>query len=189
MHVLSICGITALVLTLTGCVKERTSGNDMIFTYEWWVPTLLFVGGIAATAAGWFGRSLSDRWPYALLIGGPIVFIFLAPAYFFSNARLNADELKVRGGFFGLTTNQTVKYADLNEVRFTTEVTRGRRGRKNTNHYLDCKLKDGSDVRLSLSHDCVEKCTPHFLHEVAVRKIPLFDENGTQLEMHADAPQ
>ncbi len=179
----AVCGIAVLLLALTGCVNERTSGDNQIFTYEWWVPALMFFGGIAVTAAGWFTRRLHNSWPYVLLYAGPVLFIFMAPAYFFSKATLNANELNVRGGFFGMTTNQTVKFADLSEVHFTKEITTGRRGRKNTNHYLDCKLKDGKDVRLALSHDCLKECTPHFLHEVLVRKIPLIDENGTQLEL------
>jgi hypothetical protein len=177
----AVCGVACLLLVLTGCVNDRTAGTDRIFTYAWWVPTLIFAGGIFATVGGWATLEQGGRWPFLLLIGGPIAFIFMAPCYFFSHATLGADQLNVRGGFWGLGSNQSVKYADLQEVHFVTEITTGRRGRKNTNHYFDCKLKDNSNVRLALSHDCLEKAAPEFLLVIRDRKIPLYDENGAQI--------
>lgn len=183
LRAVAVGGIAVALLTLTGCVSERTAGNEKVFTYEWWVPTLMFVGGIAATAGGWFARGANDRWPYILLIGGPIAFIFMGPSYFLNKTTLGATDLKVRAGTWGMGTNLHVKYDDLQEVRFATTVSTGRRGRKSTNHFLDCKLKDNTDVRLPLSNDCIKAAAPEFIYMVRERNIPLYSEDGVQINL------
>jgi hypothetical protein len=71
-----------------------------------------------------------------------------------------------------------VKFGDLSRVRFISEETRGRRGRKNTNYYLVCERKDGSSAKVPLGNKVAETAAPRLIERVRALNIPLLDETG-----------
>jgi hypothetical protein len=176
---LSLLAMFACLFCLTGCVSERDSGTAKIYTIDLWVSALLLIIGLAAAPAGYFLREWSDRVAWGLMIVGPILALGVAPSLFLNKTTVAAEELNVRCGIWG-TTGYHVKYDNLNSVRLTTEVTRGRRGRKNTNHYLVCDCKDGTSTKLPLSNDCVEQAAPHFLQLVQAKGVPFGEEGAAE---------
>jgi hypothetical protein len=169
--------LVASLFLLTGCVSERESGTSKIFTIELWVSGLILILGLIAAPAGWMLRETSQRFAWILMVAGPIMVLGVAPSLFMNKTTVTPDEITVRSGIWGMTGNHHVKYDNLNSVRLTTEVSRGRRGSRNVNHYLVCECKDGTSSKLSLSNDCTEKAAPYFLAHLQTRGIPIADES------------
>lgn len=165
-------------LLLTGCVNERESGDAKIYTIQMWVPLLILIGGIVAVPAGWLLRETSQRLGWGLLILGPIAALGFAPSLFMDKTVVTPNEITVNTGIWGMTAHHNVKYDNLQQVRITSETTRGRRGSKNTSYYLTCDCKDGSNCKLPLGNSCVEKAAVPFLTHCKAREIAVIDETG-----------
>ncbi len=175
-------GMLAILIGLflfTGCVNERESNGTKVFTIDLWVSGLVLIGGLLAAPAGWMLRETSERFAWILMVVGPILALFVAPSLYLNKTTVSADEIKVRSGIWGMTGNYHVKLDNLQAVRHTTEVTRGRRGRRNVNHYLVCDCKDGTSCKLPLSNDCVELAAPHFLTNVQAKGIAITSDDGS----------
>lgn len=172
-------GLLALpLLLLTGCVKERTTGNETMFSYELWVPAAMLLGGAAAAPLGWALREKSGRLGWGLMIGGVVAAIGFGPTYFLDRIEVSPDHFLVRDGMVGMATTYDVKFADVKAAHMTTETTRGRRGRKSTKAYLVCDRKDGSSTKVPLNGRLAEAAVIPIMAQLVDHKIPISDETG-----------
>ncbi len=168
--------VAFLLAGLSGCVQETVNGTTKIYTYELWVPLVVLIAGLVATPAGWFLRQSSSRFAWALLISGPIAALGFAPSLFLDRAAVTPEAFTVRTGIWGMTAVHEVKFSDLRQVRYISEETVGRRGRKNTNYYFMCERKDGTSAKIPVGNNVVEAAAPAFIAKVLELNIALADQ-------------
>lgn len=148
----------------------------MTFTYQFWVPLSVFLGGIVATGVGWFGRKSSSRFGWGLFAVGIIGTLVFAPSTLRDRAVVDDDGFSLRTGIWGLTAVHDVKFQDLKMVRITSEEVRGRRGSKRTNYYMMCERKDGTTAKVPINAKVAQAALPYFVEKASQRGIPIVDE-------------
>ncbi len=170
-------GLVALAtVALCGCVKQSQDGAATVFSYEWWAPVGLTLGGLAAAPVGWLLRDKSSYFGWGLLVVGVIGGLGVGPSMFADHITVDDQGFVSRTGLVGLATTHTIKFAELSRVRLTFEETRGRRGRKTTNYYLVCERKDGTSAKVPLSNSIAEKAAPMILQSIKDKNVPIVDE-------------
>ncbi len=167
-----------LLATASGCVRESSDGSSHAFSYQFWLPLIIMLGGIVAMPAGWFLRSVSGRLGFGLLILGPIGALGFAPSLFLESTKVDQDAFTVRSGIWGMTACHCVKYDDVRQVRIVAEQVRGRRGSKRTNYYLVCERKDGGTDKVGINNDVTESAAPHILQQMTDHNVPIVNETG-----------
>ena len=163
--------LTALILSITGCVSEHTSGSTQTFTYEWWLPLSVILGGIVAAPLGWVLRSKSERYGWGLLIAGPLFAVF--GAFLYSERAVLDDSKFVTSRLFN---SHEVKFDTLKLLRISTEIETGRRGRKETKIYVTCTRADGTTAKIGVTNAVLEAAIPKFIEKVAERGIQIINE-------------
>ena len=167
---------------LAGCVKEQTDGSSSTFTYELWVPALIFLGGVAAAPLGWVLRQKSGRLGWGLMIAGPVAALVFAPTMFLDKIVVDADHFQVRTGIVGMAETHSIKFADLKAVHLTVKTSRGRRGRKTTKEYLVCESKTGNRTEVEMSGRLATAAARPLAVQFANHQIEVIDETGTAEE-------
>lgn len=160
---------------ITGCVEESYIQGVRYFRYELWVSGALFFGGVVVATIGFLLRQWSAKFGWALLVLGGLSTIGMAPSIYLDEARLSEESYFNRTGIWGLTAVHEVKFESIKTIQLTTEISRGRRGRKKTNHYAICELKDGSELKLPLNNAINEKSGRAFLQEADRCGIPIIN--------------
>ena len=140
-----------IALALSGCVRETVDGDVVTVGYEWWVTALWVLGGLVALPAGWFIRE--NRYGWVLMLVGAGLLAVGAPTSALTRATVSPEGFSVHSGIWGATATGDAKFADVTTLRQTSEVTRGRRGRKNTTHYLNYEVRGGQPGKFSLGND------------------------------------
>jgi hypothetical protein len=164
------------ILTLGGCVSESVDGSAHEFGYEIWIPVSVFFGGFIAAGIGWFLRESSSRFGWGLVIVGPLFAIGLAPSLFLDKAVVDNTCFYHRSGIWGLTSVHEIKMADVKQIRYIVEESRGRRGRKVENYFFICEKFDGSNEKFPINNDVAEAAALIFLDKAKERNIPFIDE-------------
>ena len=161
-------GLVLLVLVVAGgCVSETKAGDKTIFTYEWWVPLSVMVGGIVAAPAGWFLRESISRLSIGLMILGPLACIF-GLSLFTDRAEVDPTSYLVRVGIFG-SASYSGKIDDITQISFTTK--RGRRGSRS--HYMVCHKKDGDTDEIAMGNSISKKALPLILEYASAKGVPI----------------
>ncbi|MCA8998603.1 MAG: hypothetical protein KDA80_16505, partial [Planctomycetaceae bacterium] len=127
--------IVLAVLFASGCVKHSVQEGMHVFTNEWWVPVVVFLGGILGAVIGFVIRDSAGRFAWALLILGPIASLGFAPSLWMDRATVDEKEFHLRTGIWGLTAVHDIVLDQLTSVRLTSETRRSRRGRS-TSYYM-----------------------------------------------------
>lgn len=165
------CVLTVLLLSVTGCVSEQTSGSTQTFAYEWWLPLSVVLGGIAAVPAGLALRSKSERYGWGLLIAGPLFAVL--GAFLYSERAVLDDSRFVSSRLF---KSHEVKFETLKLVRITSEIVTGRRGRKETKYFVTCTRADGTTEKIGVTNAVLEAAVPKFIEKAAERNIQIINE-------------
>ena len=172
-----LCWILSLsLLLLAGCVRETTDGSARVFAYELWVSASVLFGGLVAAPLGWFLRTVSERFGWALLILGPIAALFFAPSLFLERAVLDDNSNSVRSGIWGMTAVHQVRFQDLRQIRLVAEQVRGRRRRMRIQHYLMCERNDGTSEKIPVSNDVSKVGASEFLAKASERGVTVVQE-------------
>jgi hypothetical protein len=169
-------GLLAVIATQAGCVRESVGEDGKTFTYELYVPALLFVGGIAAAVAGWYLRS--GRFGWVLMIGGVVSTLGFAPSMFLDKVTVDNNHFTIRTGIWGLTNVKDVAFDNLKTVVLTKEETRGRRGRTSTSYYLLCHCKDGTSPKVPLNNQVCDAAALDILTQIKDHNVPILDTTG-----------
>lgn len=165
-----------LLLSLTGCVKEKTDGDTIRITYEIWVWFSLFFGGIAISVVGWVLRRLSERFGWLMMLGGAAGALYFGPTTFLENASLSPTKFNLNTGFYA-SNHFEVTLDELQSATVIMEETRGKRGRKKKHYYLVCTEKNGKQNKLPLSNAIFEKAMPHLRDRIRERGIDIIDHS------------
>jgi hypothetical protein len=162
--------VLAGIAAISGCVKETTVGEQHVFTYELWVPVCALLAGIAALPAGWVLRKAWSRGGWTLLILGPLVAVFIAPAVYRDCVILDDRGFAVRTGFWG-TPPHEVSFENLRGVRVVDEKSYSR-GREHTHDFFVCQMKDGRVAKVPVTDLC-ETAVPQILKALEEHGIPV----------------
>ncbi len=140
-------------LLAAGCVERSTDGATTVVRYEWWLPVLALAGGIALVAIALRVRWATSwrRW-MTVAVGALIVF-GLAPGLYLSSVTVEPTGFSVRGGLFGMTASDDLKFADVAAIHVRQEMSGSRATRMIEVLYFD--RKNGEPVRSPLDNDVV----------------------------------
>jgi len=155
-----------LLLVSSGCVQKTTEGDKTIFTYEMWVPLLVMVGGLIAAPAGWFLRESISRLSIALMILGPLAFVF-GISLFTDRAEVDPTGYMVRVGIFGSASSRG-RFDELSQISFTT-----RRSRRSTTHYLVCHKKSGDSDQIAMGNAISKGAVELILEHAQAKGVPI----------------
>lgn len=165
-----------VLIGMSGCVRESSNGVTQTFSYEWWLPLLVFLGGLVAAPAGWFLRQWSTRLGWGLLIIGPLAAIFFAPSLFLERTVITDTTFSKRSGIWGCTASNDISIGDLEQVSIISEQVRGRRGSKRTEYFLLCQEKGGKTEKVSINNDVSQAAAACFLERVSEQGILIVDK-------------
>jgi hypothetical protein len=168
--------LALLVVSCCGCVEKSTSGSTTTFYNALWATAACVFGGLAGGVAGWYLRAVSERLGWALMIGGVVLVLGVTPTVFFEKTTVREDGFFVRSGLWG-TSSFDVKYAETAHIDLTMEVTRGRRGSRNTHYYLVCQQKSGEAKKIPMGGACKE-AAPLILVGASAHGIMINDNMG-----------
>lgn len=157
-------------------VDVKVDGTTHTFTYEWWIPSVILLGGLVAIPVGLVLRRSTSRFGWALLIGGPIAALGVAPSLFLDRSVVDDQHFSVRSGIWGMTAVHDVVYDKLANVRYIVEESTGRRGRTNYSYYLVCTNRDGTTAKIPMGNHCAEAAAVEFLKQAAALNVPIHDE-------------
>lgn len=172
---LALATLLLLACFSAGCIEEKTAENSINYAFSWWVPALLFLGGIAMVPVGWITRQ--TRFGWAFLIGGPAVLLVLAPGTLTDRVTVDAEQFTLHTGFWFAPTHFEVRFDDVERIEITSETRRGRRGRKKTSYFLDCYRKSGGMDHVPIG-TLMEEAAGAVLAVAQERGIPLNDLTG-----------
>lgn len=139
-----------LAVSLAGCVSRTDDGTEVHLRYEYWIPLLEYAGGSLAIIAG-LKTTWRIRW--GLLLGGLLLVGLFAPMSALTGVWVTDDELIVRDGFWGMTTNTHLRFDDIHSVHDRIKPpdlwSRQRRDRP----YLNIRLTSSHVVELPIEND------------------------------------
>ncbi len=139
-----------IALLCAGCVQETRNGDSVKYTYQLWVPLSILAGGIGGLLLGGVLWSFQNRYKWTLIVIG-LIGVLIGPAMFLDHATVDPQGFSIRTGIPYFAATETVKFDDVQQVRQTKRVTRGRRGRKTTNYYYEFDLKSGQTVAVNVT--------------------------------------
>jgi hypothetical protein len=174
---LSLFAVGLVLLAAAGCVRESDEQGTRVFQFALWVPVVIFLAGIAAAGIGFFVRKFHSRGGWALMIIGPFAALGIGPSMMFERAAVSKDGFDFRTGIYGQTVVPTVQFADLTEIRYTTQTRMTRRGRSTT-HSLVCERKSGGPVTVPVNNPVATEAAKLVLKEAATRGVPIRNETG-----------
>ncbi len=166
------------LLAVSGCIRESDEQGAHVIQFALWVPAAIFLGGIAAGAAGFFLRKHNTRFGWGLMIAGPFIGLGIGPSMMFERASVSKEAFEFQTGIYGGTVVPKTQFADLTQIRMLAETTRTRRGGTSTSHHLMCEKKSGGEVRVPYNNDVARKGVELVLREAAARDIPILDQTG-----------
>jgi len=140
--------VALLLLTFAGCTSERVDGDTTIFTFAWWLPTLVMAAGALSFGIGVLLRE--NRIGWVLIIVGPIAAIFFGPSLWNDKVTLNRERFTQRTGLWFAPKVHDVAFADITSIDLTSESRRTRRGRS-TSYYMVCHCRTGQDATVSIN--------------------------------------
>jgi hypothetical protein len=138
-----------VLLGLSGCVSRQVQGDTAVYTWEGYVGILVVLAGLGAAAAGWFLCEYEKRLGYSLLIGVPLLLVFLAPGLFLNSVRVDDDHFEVHTGWWWAPTEENIRFSDVQEIEYYEEEHFNRRG-TSYSYYLECLLKSGERKQVPL---------------------------------------
>lgn len=140
MVILRCLAIALLAGLLSGCTTEYRDGETTVFTFAWYIPTLVILGGIVALLVGLVIVRKGGKWGWALIILGPLAAVVLGPGLVQDKVTINQSGFTLRTGFWFAPTLYEVRFKDVTGMQLISES--GRRGRKS--YYILCLTRSGS---------------------------------------------
>ena len=166
-----------LCVSLSGCVKRQESETGVVVSYQMWVGFAGVLGGIAASTAGWFMKNRGFRGLVFLIVAvaGTVTF---SPFGFVDHVTITNERLQSKLGFWCFPTTHDIAFADVASVTLSKKIKSGRRGRKETNYYLDFAKKNGTVESITASNALVEEAGGDIMVQLDLHGIPFTDVTG-----------
>lgn len=156
--------IAVIALLCTGCVQETRNGDSAKYTYQLWVPLSITAAGIGGALIGGVLWTFQSRYKWTLIVIG-VIGVVMGPSTFLDYAAVDAQGLSIRTGLPYLAATERVQFDDVQQVRETEKISRGRRGRKTRNYYYEFDLKSGETVAVSVSGNVLRQQARHRIDE------------------------
>jgi hypothetical protein len=163
-------GLACLILcALAGCVRESTTGDRTVFSYQWWIPLTVVLVGAAAGYCGWQLREKDERWAYGLMIAGGLSPL-IALSLFTDGIAVDPIGFSGKGGFFG-SKSYVAKFDDITDFILVTQ-----RGRRSSSDKIIFHTRDGMQDEFVLG-DSMTQSAARLILTIAERKgIPIKDQ-------------
>lgn len=109
----------ALSLLLTGCVKQEAQGETTTYLFETWTCWAGVGTGLLITLIGLcLDKKILLK---MILVPGGLILAILAPNTLFQYVRVEPEQFEVAAGSWWTPGKQTVRFAQLVEIRRVTE--------------------------------------------------------------------
>jgi hypothetical protein len=156
--------VAVIGLLCAGCVQETRNGDGAKYTYQLWVPLSITAAGIGGTVIGGVLWTFQNRYKWTLLVIG-VIAVVMGPSTFLDYATVDAQGLSIRTGLPYLAATERVQFDDVQQVRETEKISRGRRGRKTRTSYYEFDLKSGETIAVSVSGNVLRQQARHRINE------------------------
>ena len=163
----------ALVLGIAGCVRESVDQAEHVFQYEWWVPLVSLLGGLAVGYGAWMLRGFSIRLSVTLVVLAIVLAIVGAPSSVIERAVVNNDEFRIQGGVWGLTVRESMRFDEIREIQLTAEE-----GKAGTRYSLRCVKNIRESATVSMHNALMEAAGAAILEVAKGRGIPVVDDTN-----------
>ncbi len=167
--------IAFLTFAFCGCVRREATSTGITVTYETWVGIVGVLVGVVATFFSWFATGWRGKLFFAVCLIGTITF---SPFGFIDHVTITDSQMNTQWGFWVFPTKHEVKFDDVESVALTKSVSRGRRGRKNTNYNFEFRMSDGHVEKLSATNTLMEEAIETLVEQLGVRGIEVADQTG-----------
>jgi len=131
-----------LPFAATGCVERNVEGNSAVYTFPTWLSYAVGAASLVLVPVGLLVLKWRKALGIILMIGGPLLAVFVAPSFGYDKVVVDPDHFELRTGFWFSPTQHNVRFDDVTSMTIREEV-RYNRGRKNYSYYLDCAKKQG----------------------------------------------
>jgi hypothetical protein len=173
-HKLMRVAAIACLLGVSGCVDRTVRGNAAVYSFSWWVGTLVVLGGLLAIPLGWGLRRRSGRLMVLGLVMGPVLLLLVAPAMFLDGVTVDDRHFAGRYGVWLNPLKFDVAYADLDHINVVTWEERTRRGGRRTKQRLDCVGKAGGTTTIQLG-DLLKHARDEMLERAHAAGVRVFE--------------
>lgn len=172
LRVVKFCVVAFLLMCVTGCTQKVADAGTVVCSYQWWVGPVSLLVGVGLTAAGWANRKDGIRAILFLVVAAALTVGF-APFGFFDKVVVDKDHMESRWGLWCYPTTHHVRFDDVTTVRFTSEESTGRRGRRKINYYYEFNLKSGQIEKVTADNSLMEEAAGDLIAQLQQRGIPL----------------
>ena len=138
-----------LPLLICGCTRKWEDAGVRHYDYTWSAAFISLMVAAALIPFGWLIRHDWERVGWTMMAFGAAG-LFFTPDLFLSHVDVSDDGFVYRCGSIFVDSGD-VKFNNCQQITLTTKVSRGKRGRRNTTHYMNCQLKTGTPVEIQLS--------------------------------------
>ena len=167
---LVLCGALLLCL-LAGCYERVTDGNQTIYRFASWLGPVIITIGVVCLPLGWFLRGWNSTWGWVLMIMGPLLVAFIAPAMYSDRVLIDDEHFEARYGAWFDPSVHNLRFQDLREIRYVGVA--DHRGR--TKHEMHCIAKTGQATVVH-SGDLVKFTVPEILARAKARGVVVVNQ-------------
>lgn len=157
------------VCFIAGCHQKQVQGDTSIYSFAIWVGPVIILAGLVAVPVGWLLRHKVERLAWVLMILGPLAVVFLGPAMFLDEARIDPQQFDMRTGFWFSPSRYRLRFDEVQQVRWVEK--RGRRG--SVNYSLECVLKNGQQHDIPVNDLMKGEAIEELLGRLRQRDVPI----------------
>jgi hypothetical protein len=168
----SLLLIAALAISSAGCYQRTESGQDGVYSAQWWVPVAVAAVSVALGAFGLFRISRGERFRGISIV--VVAFILLGvgvPMPILDRVVIGPDKLYLNTGFWFAPTRHDVRLSDVARAAVEVEVRQTRHGPEN-NYILALELKSGQKDRIPVG-DLMKQAFPEILERLNQLHVPV----------------
>jgi hypothetical protein len=164
--------LAVLCCATTGCVRSMVDGSAATFSFDWWIPALVVVGGAAAFLLGLALVKSFARIGLTLIFLGPLSIFVLAPSVCRDQITVDPVQFTLRTGFW---FKPTVRNVPFNAVSKLVLVRREQRQLLWTSYryFIECHLRSGYWEQVPVSDLMKRGPAEIILHTAESHGIPI----------------
>lgn len=168
-RIVSVIALLALCL-VAGCYERVSQGNTAVYHFVWWLGPAVIAGGILGVPFGWLLRKAVPKWGYALMIVGPLLLIFVAPAMYSDHVVIDDDHFEATYGLWFSPQVQSLQFKDLSQIQYVgIPDNRGR-----TKYEMHCLTRTGQ-MTVVPAGDLVRQTVPELLARAKAKGVAVLD--------------
>jgi hypothetical protein len=164
--------VAAIVfLSVAGCYERRQSGEEAVYTFQWWVVLAVVAAGIALVVGGLLWTRRDRVRGIILAIAGVLAVAVGAPMFVLDRVTIGPDRLYLNTGYWFAPNRHEVHFSDVSRADVEAQVTPSRRGPKKSYFFIFHK-KSGQTERVPIG-DLMKEAYPEITERLRDCQIPL----------------